>query len=231
MNRILLTLPLFLSACAVLHGDGTELSELREIDDLEGVRNTTQIDVAVELGLDQSVEVVCDENLVEHILTEVDDGTLVIRTPPGVLLQPTTDCYVYVTAPGVYELDSSGSGGLEAWGAVLGLREVHNSGSGSLEVEGIETDTVEVDNSGSGGIQLAGVAGFADLHDSGSGDIDAEGLVCDGATIHNSGSGDISVTVNGAVDLRLSGSGNVELYGDPSVTDQTDSGSGDVILH
>lgn len=231
MNRALIFLPLVLSACAVLHGDGDELSELRELGELEGVRNTTQVEVAVELGLDQSVEVVCDTNLVEHIITELDGQVLEVKTTPGVLLQPAADCYVLVTAPGVYELDNSGSGGLEAWGVVLGLAEVHNSGSGRVEIEGIDTESLEVDNSGSGGIQLVGTAGFADLHNSGSGGIAAKDLICDSADLHNSGSGDISVAVNGAVDLRLSGSGDVELYGEPDVGDQTDSGSGDVILH
>jgi hypothetical protein len=229
MNRTLILLPLLLSACAVVHGDGEEQLELRELSEIEGVRNTTQLDLVVDLGLEQSVEVTCDENLLDYVLTELEGQVLVLRTPPGVMIDPVADCYVMVTAPGVYTVDGTGSGDLVVRGAALGLAEVGNSGSGLVSVDGIDTEALEVDNTGSGGVQLAGAAGMADLHNSGSGGIDAQGLVCDSATIKNTGSGDISATVNGDVDVRLSGSGDVELYGEPDVGEVNDSGSGDVL--
>lgn len=227
----LLLLPAILTACAVVKGDGQATSEPRELSSFDAVSNATMVPVSVEVGQEQSVEVLCDDNLIEYILTDVEGQTLKIHITNGVLAQPVADCEVLITAPELRELESSGSGGLEAWGVLSGLARVHSSGSGRVDVRDIHTDAIEAQNSGSGGITLAGVAGFASLDNSGSGGINGQALVCEGAELDNSGSGSISLTVNGDVELHLSGSGNVELFGEPVVGEQSDSGSGDVVIH
>jgi hypothetical protein len=230
MKRIAIALPLLLSACFVARGDGEALSEIRPMGELKGISNSCEIEVEVELGLEQSVEVLCDSNLVPRIVTELDGQILEVRTTPGSWLQPETDCTVFVSAPGMYSVRSSGSGGVRALGAALGLEDVRNSGSGLVEIEGIDTEALEAENSGSGGITLAGTAGFVELRNTGSGGIDARDLVAESGDVHNSGSGTIELTVEGSVDVRLSGSGDVVLSGDPELSEQNDSGSGDIVL-
>jgi len=231
MNRTLpLALLALLTGCAAQVGNGVSATQVREVDAFDSVRNTLFAELEVAVGGEQTVEVECDENLVDDLLTRVEDGTLVVTSPPHTTLMPRTDCVVWVSLPELVSAESSGSGGVRASGEAVGLERARCSGSGTVVVEGIDTTSVEADSSGSGGIELDGVADEVDLENSGSGGIDARDLSCDEAALDNSASGSVHLTVYGEVSVELSGSGDIVLYGDPQVVDQRDTGSGQIVI-
>lgn len=180
-----------LTGCAVYQGSGTSAEETRDLSDFDSVSNTLFADTQITSGAEgYSVTVTCDDNLVEHLLTQVENGELTISTEPMINLQPQTDCVVEVELPSLVGAHSSGSGGIDLAGAC---------------------EDVLLTNSGSGGIE-------------------ARELTAAGAELDNSASGDISLTVNGEVSAHVSGSGSIHLYGSPQVVEQSDTGSGSVII-
>lgn len=220
-----------LAGCAVYQGSGTSAEETRDLSDFDSVSNTLFADTQVTSGAEgYAVTVTCDDNLLEHLLTTVEDGELVINTEPMINLNPQTDCVVVVELPSLVEVHSSGSGGVDSVGPAPDLSKVSNSGSGPVSVVDVDCTSLESHNSGSGGIALAGSCEEADLENSGSGGVEAMELTAAGAELNNSASGDISLTVDGEVIARVSGSGSIHLYGNPQVVEQSETGSGSVII-
>jgi hypothetical protein len=237
-----------LPSCIQVEGSGISAEEVRDVGPFSALAATTMIDTFVAPGAEPSVVVRCDDNLLEHIETEVQGGELVIGTSSKVGIDPHAVCEVDIVAPALEALRGTGSGALDAQGDWSALTEVQSSGSGPVTVEGglpalafvngsgsgrlrvfgIEGDGVAIDCSGSGGIEAFGVARFADVTNAGSGGIDAIDLMVVDAEIRNSGSGEVSLSATGDVTVDLSGSGDVVLDGGARVQ-ADDSGSGSVV--
>jgi len=230
MRNALPLLLLFATGCVIERGDGHLESEERDIDGFDRVANSTMVDVTVVVGPDFRVEVSCDSNLLDHVETVERNHALVIETPPNVVIRPRTDCTVEIEMPALDEVSGSGSGNVEVFGVVEGLGSIRDSGSGDLYVSDIDTTDIDIHCSGSGRIHARGIADFASLNSSGSGGIDAEDLVAADAEITCSGSGDIHANVEGHVDVHVSGSGDVVIWGEPEDVSQQATGSGNVII-
>jgi hypothetical protein len=228
MKRASAALLFGLAACSVKDGDGIESTELRELAAIQAIRNDSTLPVLVEVGPDQHVEVLCDDNLIPYVLTEVSGGVLVPAIEPGIEIVPTVACEIHVAVPSLDWIRSTSTGGVEAGGDLAGLDSVFNSGRGDLLAEGIDTATLRVISQGRGRLVLAGIADVADLDSSGVGGIEAAELICSDANVHNSGDGDVVVTVTDNANVHIEGGGDVVLHGDPDVVTTEDDGCGDV---
>jgi hypothetical protein len=218
-----------LSGCPEL-GNGDRKSEQRDAADFERVDNMSELDVVVEQGEAFNVRVSIDENLLDHVDTVVESGTLFIRTH-GIVRELVKGPHVRITMPLLTGLRSSGSGDVDALdfqdSAEVSLEA---TGSGDLSWTG-SADALDVEASGSGDLTLHGSAGQLDGHVSGSGDVAGRDCPLDSATVHVSGSGDAQFTVNGDLDASVSGSGDLDIYGTPTIVRRADTGSGDIRLH
>jgi hypothetical protein len=219
-----------------IQGSGVEATEDRQVGAFTGVRDTTSVDVDLAVGVDlvegePSVSVTCDDNLLEHLLTEVRDGVLVVTTPPGTGIQPVARCFVEVNATGALRsIENTGSGQVLAEGAFPDLAEIRASGSGEIDVSGIDAGKLSASLSGSGRVRLEGGADRVDYDLSGSGALDAFDLVAVDADVRVSGSGSASLTATGDVVGHVSGSGNVVIEGDPDHVERHVTGSGDITV-
>jgi hypothetical protein len=231
-TTLLLSTPLLmLAACTTVHGDGELSIEDRTVGSFDSVEAAGSIEVEVTAGAEaESIEVTCDENLQEYILTEVKGDTLVIREQDRVSIKPTGTCVVAVDAATLSLLEISGSGA--TWARDLGaLSELRVSGSGTVDVRGIDTGLLDAYISGSGDAELAGDATQLRLDAAGSGNVDARALDAKNVQVRASGSGDVWISASKSVDARVSGSGDVEIYGDPGSTETDATGSGSIIIH
>ena len=218
-------------ACVVGHvGSGDAVTVDREVEGAVALSNETMVAVLVRPTADaSSMEIRCDDNLVDELLTEIEDGVLRLRTPNGVNLVPRTDCTAILELPMVDELSVSGSGEIRVEGDAPDLLSIRSAGSGRLHIEGASPMLSEISSSGSGAVEARGIAACElDVDKSGSGRVEIFDLaVCDLA-IRSSGSGRVVAT--GAaehLDLDLSGSGGLrepDLTVDHAVIDMSGSG-------
>ncbi len=217
--------------CAIHTGNGESATEDRAVSGFDAVSAQANIHVDVYTGDGEGAVVSCDSNLLEYVITKVEDGTLVVRTPNGTSIAPKADCYVEVQGNGFTSLRTSGSGDMYAEGDFAGLEVGHTSGSGELTVIGIDSKSIELSTSGSGGIEAKGGADSLEVRISGSGDITTRTLTAGDVDVNISGSGDGRVTATDSLKAKLSGSGDLHVYGNPADVDQKASGSGDVKIH
>lgn len=108
------------------------------------------------------------------------------------------------------------------------LSELEVQGSGKAVMLDILQDELSVDVQGSGDIEISGEATLLDANISGSGDIDARRLSVNRGILNISGSGRIDAFVSESVTARISGSGNITVFGNPDIVREKVSGSGRV---
>lgn len=212
-------------------GNGNVVTEERSVGSYESVALAGWFDLELVAGTEGELTLTGEENLLEHIVTEVKDGKLVIKTERGYNLQPSSwksGITVVVPVEAIEAVSLSGSGDIVGKTVLRASRfEAGMSGSGDVTLE-IEADQVDANLSGSGDMVLSGNARDLEVRISGSGDIKAYDLEADNVEAIVSGSADIQVTANQSLTARVSGSGDIHYRGNPSKVDSKTSGSGDI---
>lgn len=234
-----------------INGNGIIETESRNASSFNQIENTTVADVIYRQSDDVTITVTAESNLLGHIVTENNNGTLRIRTDHwNTCLDYTERPVITVTSPALKNIDLSGSGNIFAdimSGNSLIIKlsgsgkivteslscndlSVIISGSGDVEISEAFCQDADFNLSGSGDLDISGTSDKGHYRISGSGDIKADEFQLNTATETISGSGDIFTYVTTSLTAAISGSGNIYLKGDPAIN-QSVSGSGRIIKY
>ena len=224
---ILIASTVFIS-CASVSGNGNVREEKRDISNIYEIRTSGSIDVEIRNGDNYSLTVQDDENLLPYVITEVDDGVLIIHYKDGYAIMHDHS-KVIVTAPTLEKLSSSGSADITSSGVIKNSNqmEITTSGSGDINVE-VDAPSIRVSGSGSGNVTLSGRTKDFDCRISGSGDVKCANLKSENAVIHVSGSSDVHVFASVSLKVNITGSGDVYYGGNPASPETHITGSGTV---
>ena len=214
-----------------VNGNGNMVTIERSTGDYDAVAVSGWFDVELVDGNEGDIALKGEENLLEHIITEVKDGKLVIKVEKGYNLKPSTwKEGIHITVP----VESINSVTLSGSGDIVGKKTIKTSnfktsmsGSGDITLA-VESNSVNASMSGSGDITLSGSTTNFDVTISGSGDIKAYELEADNVDATVSGSADIKITAKQKLKARVSGSGDISYKGNPEKVDTKTSGSGDI---
>jgi hypothetical protein len=225
-------------------GSGSVVLVSRDVDDFTGIHLSTIGTVHVKIGKTAGLEIEAEENLIEYIETEVEDGTLKISNRKRFNLKAREPIKYYVTVRNLdrialsssgdavlphienetFKISLSSSGDLEAKSLAVGHLDVNISSSGDAYVGMIGAESIDASLSSSGDLEFGGgEVGRLKLKISSSGDFDGVDLKADVAMVKISSSGDAYVWVTDDLVATLSSSGSVHYAGDPSVTLQRSS--------
>jgi hypothetical protein len=214
--------------------------------DIRAVELSGPIDLTLRYGARPSLVVRGEQRLLANVETTQDGAVLHIGTR-GIVLRHRQPIMVELTLPALdrvavdgsgdseingftgerIELELNGSGSLDFNGRYRQARAVVQ-GSGALTVDAGNGDRVEGELEGSGELTLAGAARSVKLESSGSGMLDAQRLRADDVEVRQTGSGNTSVTAHATVVAAVSGSGDIDVYGNPPQRTVSRTGSGDV---
>jgi hypothetical protein len=213
-------------------GNGNEVTIERSVGSYDAVALSGWFDVDLVSGSEGNLTLSGEENLLEHVVTEVKNGKLQIRTEKGYQLKPsswkTGGIRITVPVESIEEITLSGSGDIVGKTPMKASRfHAGMSGSGDITLE-VMAEDLEATLSGSGDIELSGTADRFEVRVSGSGDVKAFELEADEVEATVSGSADLRVTANEVLYARVSGSGDIYYRGNPSKVDSKTSGSGDI---
>jgi cytoskeletal protein CcmA (bactofilin family) len=245
---VLLTANSCLEDFLFVNGSGHIETELRRPGSFDRIDNTTSFDIIYRKADTSAVSITTDDNILDHIVTEVCNNRLEIRTRPlGVILDCSKHPVIIVTSPRIDEANLSGSGSLTADKISGNSVSVKLSGSGNINVDSINCTNLtamisgsgdisvkyaicthsDISASGSGIISVAGKCDTEHARISGSGKIDGRYFLVNSADLSISGSGDVYGNVKDYLNATISGSGDIYLYGNPRI-DQKRSGSGKI---
>lgn len=214
-----------------IKGNGNVVTIERSTGDYDAIGVSGWFDVELVDGQEGKITLKGEENLLDHIVTEVKKGKLSIRVEKGYNLQPKSwKGSIYITVPvnQINGISMSGSGDIVGKKTLKGENfRTAMSGSGDITLD-LEVKTLSASMSGSGDMDLSGYANSFEATISGSGDIEAYGLKADNVEATVSGSANINVTANKMLKARVSGSGDISYRGNPEKVDTKTSGSGDI---
>jgi Putative auto-transporter adhesin, head GIN domain len=210
-------------------GEGNVVKESRDIQGFTGLNSSIAADIYVKQASAFRVTVEGQKNILDHLKTEVKNGSLKISFEKGYSMRYRESLKVYVEAPNFESLDMSGSGNVVAENALSGDKlALHISGSGDFNLSEVQFKSIDLDLSGSGNIKISGSAESTKLEISGSGNIKAGSLKTQNTFCRVSGSGDITCQVKQNFEAYVSGSGDITYHGNPTSVKQKVTGSGDI---
>ncbi|MBY0477475.1 MAG: DUF2807 domain-containing protein [Chitinophagaceae bacterium] len=228
---------LFLSIIAVscrwrsVKGNGEIVNSIRKEGNFKSVKAAGSFDVYFSQGNENEIRIEADENLMQYIVTEVENNVLKIKTRSGVNIRPTQDIKVYVKAPQYKEVTLAGSGNMLAETAISSTEKISLSiaGSGDIKISSVDAPAVVVKIAGSGKAEGGGTTRDLEINVAGSGDVQMKELKAENAKVVIAGSGNVWVYASVKLDVRVAGGGDIHYYGNPTDIKSKLAGSGNLI--
>jgi len=224
---VIAVLLLSLLACSVgvptisgIKGSGNLKTETRQVSNFQAVVLSGIGDLQITQGEQESLEIEAEDNILTLIETKVENGTLYIGFKEGTgNVQPTKTIKYTLSIVELTGLTASGVGNIQAPELKTTDLDVQISGVGNIKIESLEANSLAVLVSGAGSGEVNG--GKVDklkVEISGAGSFRAPDLQVATADITISGVGSARLWVTEMLDIMLSGTGGVEYYGLPRVT-------------
>jgi hypothetical protein len=256
---ILSILALSIQACQVggitfgdvktVRGSGDVVEETRVVSGVTDINLATIGHLSIAVGDTESLLIEAEDNLMEHIETDVRSGNLLIGTQDNVRLSPTRPVHYYLTVTSLDSIAISSSGDIEAPDLEAERFSITIASSGKLEMGDLETEALTVNISSSGDVTMGvlsantltvdidstgnldiagGEVKTQNITISSSGKYKAQDLASDEAEVRLNSTGSATIWVRDRLKASLNSSGDLRYRGTPTVDASTNS-SGDVI--
>ena len=213
----------------VLTGSGTVRSESRPVSAFDEVELAGVGALTITQGPQESLTVEAEDNLLPQIRSEVRGRRLVIELDGGrtVTLRPTKPIRYAVTVRDLTAVKLSGAGNVAIPGLTTSTLDVRVSGAGDVTLDGLTAGELALALSGAGDATVSGTVTRQEVTMSGAGSYRAERLESQDARLTVRGAGGATVRASNALNVKVSGAGMVEYFGNPTVS-QDISGAGRV---
>lgn len=186
-------------------GSGNVVTETRSVSGFDGITITGAGKILIDQNGSEALSVTADDNLMQHITTEVRDGKLVIGFTPRVVFGRVTALTFNVSAKQ--------------------MNSIQLDGAAVVEGKNIAAENFSAKLNGAGAITLAGKVTAQEALLDGVGSYNAAELASQRAQVTQNGTGRAVVRVSDKLDAVISGVGSIEYIGNPQVT-KTVSGLG-----
>jgi hypothetical protein len=187
-------------------GSGNIQIEKRDASDFTSVKTGGAITVDIVAQRDFSVEVEADDNLLEHIKTEVKGDTLKIYTEGSISTR--NPIRVRIAMPQIESLD------------------VSDASTGTLT--NVKNETLTLDASGASKIKIDGEVKELIVDLSGASRLDAENLKAENVTVDANGASSATVAVLNDLNADASGASTIRYAGEPKNVKKNSSGASSV---
>ncbi|MBU2940308.1 DUF2807 domain-containing protein [Lacinutrix sp. C3R15] len=211
-------------------GNGNVTTITRTTNSYDAIACAGSMDFILVEGQEGKITLEGESNLLEHIVTEVKNNTLIVKVEKGVHLNESYNKTIKITIPynDIQKVSLTGSGDLWNTNTISENNlKVELTGSGDVILD-IDTNSVSGSITGSGDVTLKGKTINLEANVTGSGDFNANHLQAENTEVSVTGSGDAEVVSTGTLKARVSGSGDIEYSGNPTKEDTKVSGSGSI---
>ncbi len=198
-------------------GSGNKVTENRTISGVDRVELAIPATLEIMQGSAEELTVTADDNVLPYLTTNVSGGKLVIRYQPQVQVHTNQPPQITLTVKDLKGVQVSSSGSMQVGSITTGDFDLALSSSGSIDIQELRADDITAELTSTGNITVRGEANKLDLDVSSSGAFQAGDLKVQEAVITLSSSGKITVWVTDDLRAKISSSGNIYYYGNPTV--------------
>jgi hypothetical protein len=216
---------LFFGACGfnvninVQQGSGKVITENRDVSNFDRVVLSGFGDVTLVQGDRDALQIEAEDNVIPHIKTEVQNGTLQISFDRKTII-PTKPVKFNLTMRTIHGLDTNGASNLNSDILNTDKLDLEISGTGNINLRKLTADSLSVNVSGAGNLTTSGQVNSQKIDLSGAGNYNGQDLQSKTAEITITGLGRVVVWVSDTLSVTISGTGGVDYYGNPQVTQQ-----------
>ena len=199
--------------------------ELNNVSNFSSIRvlGSPDVEYRQSNGSKTTVSIYGSDNLVDLLEVSTVNGVLQVNIKKGVkILSGERRLKVIASSPSLNQVNIKGSADVYLKGTIKGNDlNLNIAGSGDIEAENLQYVNIFALVKGSGDIDLKNVKATTVMSEvNGSGDISAEKLAATNVVATVAGSGDIVCYASRQLDARVSGSGDIEYKGSPSVVNK-----------
>ena len=210
-----------------LDGNGNVKTETRTISQqFTKITVNRGIDVIIEQAETVAVAVEADENLLKHITTTVENGTLIITSDENI--DDSKKETVRVTMPTIEALETTGGSTLKTKNTLRGNKLLVKSSSGSELTANLEYEKVHAESTSGSDMTLSGKALQLESASSSGSQINADKLLAN--EVHAQATSGSSTEVNALVkiDGKASSGAFINFDGAPKTVKKEESSGGSV---
>lgn len=207
---------------------GHQITSNRNTAEYDQIAVSGSFQVNLVSGKEGAISITGDENIISHVVTEVENNELKIYFEKKKNYYYKSKITIEVPFASINTIHFTGSGDITTKNTIIADNfNVHLSGSGDVTLDLKATKTT-ASVAGSGDIILNGTSTILKASVAGSGDLDCSKLIVENATADVAGSGDIKVNCTQKLTAGIAGSGSVKYKGKPETIEKSIAGSGDV---
>ena len=237
LKLVALLLTLTLSSCnAILSlgdgidGSGNVVTEKRTIDaPFTKIDASTGVEVIVEQGATTEVEVEVDDNLMEHIVTRVENGTLIVKIEGNI--NTMESAIVRVSTKTIEGLESSSGATIRSKSTLKGTILALKSSSGSTINTDLEYEKVSCESSSGSEIKLSGKVLVLDTKSSSGSEIDAKDLAANEITSQSTSGSNTTVNPIVFLNAKASSGSSIDYVKEPKKVIKEETSGGSVSLN
>ncbi len=208
-----------------IEGSGNVTTEKRNVNgDFKSIEVSNSINVVLEQSNETEIVVEADDNLQKHIITTVENGTLVISCDKNYFIN-TKVMKVTVKMPVIEQLEANSDASITSTNTIKGDNiSLNTSSAGTINLN-LESDDITCDSSSGSTITIDGMALKMTLNASSGSEINAKKLAANEVNAEASSGAFISTNPIVSLDAEASSGGSISYAKDPkSIRKESNSG-------
>ena len=210
-----------------IEGSGNVVIEKRTIDaPFTKIDASAGVEVIVEQGATTEVEVEVDDNLMEHIVTRVENGTLIVKIDGNI--NTMESAIVRVSTKTIEGLESSSGATVRSKNTLKGTILALKSSSGSTINTDLEYEKVSSESTSGSEIKLSGKALTLDTKSSSGSEIDAKDLAANEITAQSTSGSNTTVNPIVKLDAKASSGSSIDYVQAPKTITKEETSGGSV---
>ena len=210
-----------------IDGSGNVVTEKRSINTpFTKIDASTGVEVIVEQGTTTEVEVEVDDNLMEHIVTRVENGTLIVKIDGNI--NTMESAIVRVSTKTIEGLESSSGATIRSKSTLKGTNLTAKTSSGSTINTDLEYEKVESESSSGSEITLSGKALIVKTNSSSGSTINAQELAANEITAESTSGSNTTVNPIVLLNAKASSGSSIVYVKDPKKVIKEESSGGSV---
>ncbi len=209
-----------------ISGNGHVVEENRKVKDFDGIKVSRGMNVYINQGDRIKVVVKADENLLDAVITEVEDGILKVYSEARI--RKSKSKKVYVTVVDIESIKSSSGSNVYSSGTLKSENlELSCSSGANMKLE-INANEVDASTSSGANMSLDGITKEFIGKSSSGANLKAGDLKTKNCQLETSSGANIWISVDGELDASASSGGNIYYYGSPKNTSIKNSSGGNI---